>query len=611
MRQQVTALCGLLLFGISCSVDAAGGPTTFCNPINIDYRFSFDAKLPHREAADPTMVVHNGTYWLFASKSGGYWHSTDMNDWTLVVPTGLPLEDYAPMVVVLGDGRFYYTAFNSQAIYSTADPHGGNWSRVASMGHYGDPGMLVDDDARVYMYSGCSRNGTIRAVQLDNVTWQEVPGTAATAIEPDPYRRGFEVGGDNNELLAQAPYVEGAFMNKINGLYYLQYAVPGTQYKSYADGLFVGHAPLGPFTFQAHSPLSSRLVGFAAGAGHGSTYAVPASGGVGGVDSYYHISTSTISVRAMFERRLVIHPLIAVDPALLWVDSYLGDYPHALPHAQAAAAPTAAAARASAAGGLRVGAAPQWMLLSLNKSAAASSGANPALAFNEDIRTWWSADTGEEGEWLAVDLGGRYTVNAVQVNFADEGCSLVGTRPDAADAYKYYVEYCTDTGGAAGACAHWKVADALDRRANTRDLPHDYVELRAPLAAVTQLRINNAHMPGGAKFSLSGLRVFGLGPDGGAAPAAVPASAVQVVRDAADPRHATVSWSAAQGAEFYVIRFGIAAQAASKQHTAVHNLQVYGATTAELRSLVVGENYEFIVDAINSNGVTYGEEPKE
>ena len=49
------------------------------------------------------MVVHNGTYWLFASKSGGYWHSSDMNNWQFVSPTGLPLETYAPMVVVINE----------------------------------------------------------------------------------------------------------------------------------------------------------------------------------------------------------------------------------------------------------------------------------------------------------------------------------------------------------------------------------------------------------------------------------------------------------------------------------------------------------------------------
>ena len=98
------------LFAGSSLTHATAAPTTFCNPINVNYRFS---KVPpsHREAADPTMVMHNSTYWLFASKSGGYWHSTDMNDWTLVVPTGLPIEDYAPMVIVDMNGKFFYTAF--------------------------------------------------------------------------------------------------------------------------------------------------------------------------------------------------------------------------------------------------------------------------------------------------------------------------------------------------------------------------------------------------------------------------------------------------------------------------------------------------------------------
>ena len=96
---------------------APAATSTFCNPINIDYRFSFD-RPSHREAADPTMVVHGSTYWLFPSKSGGYWHSEDMNEWTFVEPTGLPIETYAPMVVVLGE-LWYWTAFNAKAIFRT------------------------------------------------------------------------------------------------------------------------------------------------------------------------------------------------------------------------------------------------------------------------------------------------------------------------------------------------------------------------------------------------------------------------------------------------------------------------------------------------------------
>src|SRR3954465_9097402 len=82
----------------------AAGPipprTTFCNPIDIDYRFMIDTP-SRREAADPVITLFNDEYFLFASKSGGYWHSRDLRDWQLVVPEGLPLEDYAPAVLIM------------------------------------------------------------------------------------------------------------------------------------------------------------------------------------------------------------------------------------------------------------------------------------------------------------------------------------------------------------------------------------------------------------------------------------------------------------------------------------------------------------------------------
>lgn len=169
--------------------------------------------------------MHHVTF--SATTVGRYWHSTDMNTWEFVAPTGLPLETYAPMVVVINE-TWFYTAFQAHAIFRTRDPYQGNWTKVTAMGGYSDPGMLVDDDGRVYMYSGCSSNGTIKAVELDPHTWQEI-GPSVTVIEPDFHHRGFEVGGDNNEQLEHPPYVEGAWMNKLGGKYYLQYAVPGTQ----------------------------------------------------------------------------------------------------------------------------------------------------------------------------------------------------------------------------------------------------------------------------------------------------------------------------------------------------------------------------------------------
>lgn len=41
-------------------------PKTFCNPLDLPYRFGLGGENPYREAADPTIVTHKGEFWLFA-----------------------------------------------------------------------------------------------------------------------------------------------------------------------------------------------------------------------------------------------------------------------------------------------------------------------------------------------------------------------------------------------------------------------------------------------------------------------------------------------------------------------------------------------------------------
>jgi hypothetical protein len=81
----------LALACLLASASALGGQqsrtTTFANPIDIDYRF-MPSGVSRREAADPLITLFGDDYFLFASKSGGYWYSPDMRDWTLVVREG-------------------------------------------------------------------------------------------------------------------------------------------------------------------------------------------------------------------------------------------------------------------------------------------------------------------------------------------------------------------------------------------------------------------------------------------------------------------------------------------------------------------------------------------
>src|SRR5690606_9539900 len=112
------------------------------------------------EAADPTMVVYKNEYYLFASKSGGYFHSTDLIKWDLITTEDLPLEDYAPTAMVMED-TLYFMASNTTpplSIFKTADPQSGKWQIATDTFSIPmiDPDLFVDDDGRLFFYYGCS-----------------------------------------------------------------------------------------------------------------------------------------------------------------------------------------------------------------------------------------------------------------------------------------------------------------------------------------------------------------------------------------------------------------------------------------------------------------------
>ena len=62
-----------------------------------------------------------------------------------------------------------------------------------------------------------------------------------------PYRYGWQRFGEYMDDTFLDPFIEGSWMTKHNGKYYLQYGAPGTEFSGYADGVVVGDNPLGPF----------------------------------------------------------------------------------------------------------------------------------------------------------------------------------------------------------------------------------------------------------------------------------------------------------------------------------------------------------------------------
>ena len=61
-----------------------------------------------REAADPSMILFQGKYYIFAPMTLSVWVSEDMVHWeSHRLPDSLPLYDYAPDVRVVGDYVYF------------------------------------------------------------------------------------------------------------------------------------------------------------------------------------------------------------------------------------------------------------------------------------------------------------------------------------------------------------------------------------------------------------------------------------------------------------------------------------------------------------------------
>jgi len=534
----------------------------YCNPLNISYRFCLDQP-SRREAADPTVLLYKDNYYLFASKSGGYWYSADLTTWNFVTTTDLPLENYAPTAITLGDWVYFFCS-GSNTIYRSNNPKSGKWEVFNNSFPISttDPALFVDSDGKVYFYYGCSNNSPIQAIELDVNNKLNPKGTPVDCFSGNPAEHGWERPGDYNTNTGN-PWIEGSWMNKYNGHYYLQYAGPGTEYKSYGDGVYVSENPLGPFTYASNNPFSSKPEGFIAGAGHGSTFEDK-------YGNWWHIATMSISVKHMFERRIGLFPAGFDKEGNLYTLTDFGDYPITIPDHKYTDVSELI---------------PDWKLLSYHKTAEASSSINTnpvSSAFDENVRTYWSALSGNKGEWLSVDLGGKCTVNAIQVNFAENNSTILGKN---IRSEQYLVEYSDDK-------QTWNVL--IDKTANQEDLTHQFTVLPASVKA-RYIRVTNYRVPGGT-FAISDLRIFGKG----AILNTSGVGSIKLQRTTNDPRTIKLTWGKQMYATGYNIRFG------SEPDKLYRSYEVYGDTSVTIRSLNKNQSYFFEVDAFDENGIVKG-----
>jgi len=570
----------ILIFIICCSFYVLNAQQkTYCNPINIDYGYTpfevFSTQGKHRATADPVIVNFKGNYFLFSTNQEGYWWSDNMLNWNFVYRKFLLDNKYthdlnAPGVFAMKDTLYVYGSTHEKdfPIWKSTNPTKDDWKIAVDTLKVGawDPGFLFDEALdKLFLYWGSSNEFPLLGTELNTKTLQS-DGLVKPLMSLHPQDHGWERFGEFNDNTFLQPFIEGAWVTKYNNKYYLQYGAPATEFSGYADGVYVSDKPLEGFSYQSHNPFAYKPGGFARGAGHGATYQ-------DNFGNWWHISTVILGQKNNFERRIGIWPSGFDKDDVMYCNTAYGDYPTFLPQENA-----------NHIKGLFTG----WMLLNYNKPVQVSTtlgGYHANNAVDEDLKTYWSAKTGDKGELFQTDLGEVSTINAIQINYADQDAEFEGK---SLNVYHQYKIYSSNDG------KKWNVL--VDKSKNKTDVPHDYIELVKP-AHARYIKLENLHMPTG-KFALSGFRIFGKGV--GEKPESV--EDFMVLRADAkkfgERRSSWIRWKQNDKADGYVIYFG------KDPDKLYGSIMVYNQNDYFFTGMDRVDSYYFQIEAFNENGIS-------
>ena len=582
----------------------------YCNPINIPYKYQFseDEKGTFiiREAADPSVVLFQGKYYLFPSMTGGFFTSDDMQNWKYhTFLQDMPVYDYAPDVRVIEEYLYFCASKMEEncSFYRTKDPIHQKFEKIEGTFSFWDPNLFQDDDGKIYFYWGCSNANPIYGVELNPETMVPL-GEKISLIRGNDEVYGYERIGDDHkpprskkendamieemlkahpgiseeekkmarQWLSIDPYIEGAWMTKYEGRYYLQYAAPGTEYNTYLDGVYVGDTPLGPFQPANNNPYSYKPGGFITGAGHGSTLQDKEG-------KLWHMSTMRISKNHNFERRIGLWKAGFDKDGELFCDQRYGDWPMNEDR--------------------EIWSQPAWMLLSYGKAVTASSGSGEQNVTDEDIRTWWKAESSKPGEWVLLDLGKVCEIHGIQINFADDKFYMdlpeYAALPTDQYTKRCYLDPQTYP-------TRWKLEGAEnkeeffvieDKSSVKTDLPHDFIVREEGIKA-RFLKLTIEELPYHQPACISGLRVFGK------MEGKLPTQTSGVTAKRTSDLDMMVRWKKGDACGYNIL-WGYLPD------KLYHSYMVFGKNEQNIGALNKYQDVYIRVDAFNETGITEGE----
>ena len=393
-----------IVFLLALAQTLTGG--RYANPLVIE---------KSRSVADPCVIRFEGRYYLFLT-GGEAWASDDLVHWKHH-PYTLPdrRRVSAPHAFVYR-GQVWLTG-NHIGLYRAPAP-GGPWEYA---GDFQDPSgkkmslfdttIFTDDDGRLYVYWSGAHTDGIYGAELN----RENPTRFITAPKKlwtfDPSHR-WERYGDNNEG-GQVSWIEAPWMTKRNGTYYLQYSAPGTEWKTYAVGVYTSKQPLGPFRYAEKNPILVHRNGLINGVGHHTV--------IDGPDgNLWAIYTVLYRNHGVFDRRVGLDPVRFDARGNMSIEG---------PTEEPRDGPRA---------GVRPGVLPRdpgsnavsWNRYSWNVSSF-KPGREATYGFDNNVRTWWEPGDGDKTPSLTLDLGCRNPSDPVQEFIVDSIRLLTDVAPQA------------------------------------------------------------------------------------------------------------------------------------------------------------------------------------
>jgi xylan 1,4-beta-xylosidase len=451
-----------------------GKAARYCNPLPM-------VTAPGGNAAgDVTVIREQGKYYMYCT-GGGAWISDDLLHWSFQRVANVPV---APHVVKY-NGSFYMCG-NSSPLFKADNPLGpftsiGPWKNTpddVAGGWRGpfDMDIYIDDDNKPYLYYPGRGIDGIFVVRLDPNDLARFAGLPRHlfAFNRDHV---WERYGEMNEYTDVA-WIEGPWLQKYHGTYYLEYSASGTQWKTYATGYYTAKSPLGPFTYASNNPLLRRTDGLVTGTAHGSIVEGPD----GNLWQFYTIVLSNppggrrIGMdRITFDKDANMAVKVTDTPQ--WAPGAVHD-------------PTQGDS-----GSIPVTINKLRAMNALSRFSSQQSGRDAAYAVDNSSGTWWEPALTDAQPTLTIELSPATRFDAVQLFTIDsvrlmlnggrgfgfggrrsrtraaEGVPATGTAPEppATDAYQYRVEVSMD--GQTYATALDQTKNAISRNTIFEEIP--------------------------------------------------------------------------------------------------------------------------------------------